>query len=47
MKQRQEQLDFARQLADSEETFSVRISEFEKLCEQKDLKIEGIKSYIL
>ncbi|CCD72894.1 Cilia- and flagella-associated protein 157 [Caenorhabditis elegans] len=46
MKQRQEQLDFARQLADSEETFSVRISEFEKLCEQKDLKIEDLHSQL-
>uniref|UniRef100_A0A8R1E483 Uncharacterized protein n=1 Tax=Caenorhabditis japonica TaxID=281687 RepID=A0A8R1E483_CAEJA len=46
VKMRQEQRESARILSDFEEKFSVKISEFEKLCEQKDEHIQELNTQL-
>ncbi|UMM15968.1 hypothetical protein L5515_013183 [Caenorhabditis briggsae] len=46
LKFRYDEREFSRKLGQLEQQFSVRISEFEKLCEQKDMEIEDLKSHL-
>ncbi|CAP35896.1 Protein CBG18445 [Caenorhabditis briggsae] len=46
LKFRHDEREFSRKLGQLELQFSVRISEFEKLCEQKDMEIEDLKSHL-
>ncbi|CAI2334546.1 unnamed protein product [Caenorhabditis sp. 36 PRJEB53466] len=42
-KMRQDQREYSRRISDIEEKFAVRITEFEKLCEQKDGQMEELQ----